>query len=182
MGRRSGKIPPAKESSQIPNSVPSGYAGGSQGTVDNSILTLESHSEIEAFWSGVMPGWVTAPIAAITHPSPLLVQQPIPKPRTLDEVLSALATQDSEKDAIPAPTTPLASQDPATAVTFAHTLSALLIKPYNHWSEGRPRQDSAPASASSNGTQHQRLTRFLPALIRIGYKDSGIPLVTCSRL
>ena len=142
-------------------------------TVERSILALEAHSEVEVFWSGAPPGWVTAPLAAITHPSPLLVQQPHPKPRTLDEVLAALATQESEKDAIPAPapapTTPQPSPDPAT---LAHTLSTLLVKPRVH--QGQPQQSPTPLPASSDGNQHQHFTRFLPALIRIGYKASRI--------
>ena len=88
-------------------------------------------------------------------------------------MLSALATQVSEKDAIPAPTTPQPSQDPATAATLAHTLFNLLVKPHAH--QGQPQQNPTPAPASSNGNQHQHFTRFLPALIRIGYKAWGIP-------
>ena len=121
--------------------------------VERSILALGAHSEVEAFWSGTRPGWVTAPLAAITHPSPLLVQQPHPKPRTLDEVLAALATQESEKDAIPAPapapTTPQPSPDPAT---LAHTLSTLLVKPHAH--QGQPQQSPTPSPASSDGNEH----------------------------
>ena len=145
-----------------------------KGTVERSILTLKARSKAEAFWSGTCPGYVTAPLAAITHPSPLLAQQPPPKPRTLDDVLAALATQESEKDAIPAPapapTTPQPSPDPAT---LAHTLSTLLVKPRVH--QGQPQQSPTPLPASSDGNQHQRFRRFLPALIRIGYKASGIP-------
>ena len=65
--------------------------------VERSIVTLEARSEVEAFWSGSRPGWVTAPLVTITHTTPSVAEQlprqlP-PKGRTLDEVLAALASQ-----------------------------------------------------------------------------------------
>ena len=130
--------------------------------VDKSILTLDSHSEIDTFWTGVMPGWGTAPIAAITHPSPLLMRQPIPKPRTPADVLSALATREGERDAIPPP----ASQDPAISASLANTLSALLTKP----SDTKP--ENWPVQEEDAGRKH--FEHLLPTLMRFGYKASGL--------
>ena len=155
LGSGSPEKSPPTDRAQIPDCIPDNFPAEAKDAVERSILTLEARSEVEAFWSGTWPGWVTAPLVAITHPTPSvaqqLPQQLPPRGRTLDEVLAALAAQVSatqEKDIIPepaqAPTVPQPSPDPAT---LAHTLSTLLVN--SHGYQGRSEQDPNPSSSSA---------------------------------
>ena len=145
-------------------------------------MTLEARSEVEAFWSGTWPGWVTVPLVAITHPTPSIAQQlsrqPPPGGRTLDEVLAALAQHSGDchpgegrhPGTSKSTNRPLAVSGPCYPRSYPIHL-AFQHRAHQSQSEQNPNQ----LPAQSYSAQRQAFAQLLPALVRIGYTTSEIP-------